>query len=114
MIDESLIIGCACSHLRHSIRFSYFPAGPHDHGEFEAYVDVLLDYEPTIWGRLKIAWRYLRRKTCGYGDVAECILRQQDLPKIRAWIERAEKDAELRNAAKQWLQNDAAAWEKKK
>jgi hypothetical protein len=90
---DELIVTCSCSHLHHAVRFSFRPVEPNDPESFEALVDVSLDYEKSWWGRLKTAIRYLRRDTCGYGDVSEILIGDQDLPKIRSWVERAERDA---------------------
>ena len=88
-----IIISCPCSHMGHSIRFAYYPVTKRRKDEpFEAYVDVMLD-SGSLWSRIKMAWRYVTRNTCGYGSVAECLLNRDDLPKIRAWLELAEKDA---------------------
>jgi hypothetical protein len=96
MPADDIIIACWCSHLGHSIRFTYYPTGPHDRGAFEAYVDVMLDYDRSLWRRLRTAWRYLTRRVCGYGDAGEILLRREDLPRIRAWLDRAGQDAENR------------------
>ena len=88
---DELTITCSCSQLHHAVRFTFHPDGPQDEG-FEAYIDVSLDYEQSWWGRIRTAWRYLFRRTCGYGDASEVIVKDYDLPKIRAWVERAEQN----------------------
>lgn len=92
MSDDELTITCSCSHLHHVVQFTRVER-PSGSGEFEAYVLVSLDYERSLFGRLRTAWRYLTRATCGYGDVSEVIVRQADLPRLRAWVARAEADA---------------------
>ena len=96
---DTLIITCSCSRLDHAVRFTFYPMGPTDKEGFEAYVDVSLDHERTWWGRLRTAFRYLFRRTCGYGDVSEILLHDHDLPKLRAWLDRAERDAAARRPA---------------
>ena len=89
---DELILTCSCSRLDHAVQFTFFPTGPGDHDTFEAYVNVCLHYEDSWWGRLKVALRYLFRRTCGYGEVSEVIIKSHDLPKLRAWVDRAERD----------------------
>lgn len=96
MTDDTLTVHCGCSNLHHAVRFTFHPSLPHDSGPFEAYVDVSLDYEIAWWRRLRVALRYLFRRVCGYGDAAEIVIREQDLPKIRAWVERADREARIR------------------
>jgi hypothetical protein len=93
---DELVIVCSCSYLHHAVCFTFHPTGPRDQETFEAYVQVSLDYEQSWWGRLRTAMRYLLRRTCGYGVVSEIIVSAHDLPKIRAWVERAQRDAEKR------------------
>lgn len=95
---EELIIVCSCSYLGHAIGFTFFPTDPHDKGAFEAYVQVSLERHESFWKRLRIALRYLMKKTCGYGDVSEFIVKDHDLPKIKAWLDKAEVDAAVREA----------------
>jgi hypothetical protein len=96
MSPVDVIVACSCSHLGHAVRFTYFPLRPGDPEAFEAYVDVTLDHELSFWRRLKVAWRDLTKRVCGYGDCAEVILRPEDLPKIRSWLDLAERDAARR------------------
>jgi hypothetical protein len=97
---DDLTLPCSCSYLHHAVRFTFHPWGPHDKaGEFEAYVEVSLDFEHSLWRRLRVALRYFFRRTCGYGDVSEILIRDQDLPKLRAWVERASHDACKRRLA---------------
>jgi hypothetical protein len=93
---DELILTCSCSRLDHSVRFTFFPWGPHDKDTFEAYVDVCLDYERSWWGRLVTAIRYLFKRTCGYGGASEILIKAHDLPKLRAWMEKAERDEQKR------------------
>src|SRR5271166_4282972 len=93
---EVLIVNCSCSHLHHMVRFTFWPWGPNDKGPFEAYIEVSLDRMQSVWGRIKTAVRFVFGRTCGYGDVAEIILNDEDLPKLREWLERAESDAVVR------------------
>ena len=83
---DELILGCSCSAGAHVVRFAYFPWD--DGGD--AYVGVVLDCRESFWRRLKAAWRFLRGEVCNYGDCAEVILHKQDIPKLRAWLDRAE------------------------
>ena len=101
MNKEELVVNCSCSHLHHMVRFSFFPYGPHDKGPFEAYVEVSLDRNQSLWGRIKTAWRFVFGSVCGYGDVAEIILHDDDLPKLREWLERAESEAVIRKIGNQ-------------
>ena len=94
--QDDLIICCSCSHLGHTVRFSNFPASKHDRDNFEAYIDVSLQYERSWFKRLRIAIRYLFRDTCAYGNVSEVIIRDKDLPSLRAWLDRAELDSTVR------------------
>jgi hypothetical protein len=91
-VKDELVLSCSCSHLGHSVRFTYFPAKPGEPTTFEAYVDVMLDYG-SLWGRVKMAWRCLTQRVCGYGEAAEVLVQLDDLPKLRAWLERAEVEA---------------------
>lgn len=79
--NEELTVHCSCSHLHHTVRFSW-----HD-DDVEGYVEVSLDYETSWWRRLRVAWRYLWRDTCAYGNVAEIIIKPKDLAKIRDWAD---------------------------
>lgn len=99
LVDDVLTVHCGCSNLHHAVRFTFHNMSPHDRGQFEAYVDVSLDYEIAWWRRLRVALRYLFRRVCLYGDASEIVIRDQDLPKIRAWVERAEREVEARNRA---------------
>lgn len=83
MPSSDLILGCSCSQLSHSVRFSVFDDG-------EAYIHVALDYERSFWGRLKVAWRYLFRSVCAYNDASEVMLYPADYPKLRSWLDKAE------------------------
>jgi hypothetical protein len=89
---DELVITCSCSRLHHAVRFTFYPAGPGEREAFEAYIDVSLDHELSWWGRLKVALRYLFKRTCGYGDVSEILVKDGDLPRIRAWVDRAHRD----------------------
>ena len=106
---DEVFLPCSCSHLHHMVSFTFHPYGPHDKaGDFEAYVQVSLDYEQSWWGRLKTAWRYLLRRTCGYGDVSEIIVRDRDLPSLRAWLDRAERDVQKRETEHEAMRANAA------
>lgn len=95
--SDDLVLICSCSHLHHAVRFTFSPYCPGEESwGFEAYVDVSLMYEQSWWGRLKTAIRYLRCRTCGYEDVSEITLRDDDLPKLRAWVDRAIAEAAKR------------------
>lgn len=96
--SDELIITCSCSRLDHAVRFSFFPCGPgnSNDGSFEAYVDVSLDPGRRFWDRLKTSWRYLWRQTCGFGNCCEILVKDRDLQKIRAWLDRAENSASER------------------
>lgn len=98
---DELVITCSCSRLHHAVRFGFYQYDPKDPGSFEATIDVSLDYEQSWWGRLRTAARYLFRRTCGYGDVSEILIHDRDLPRIRAWVERAELDVQKRRPAKE-------------
>lgn len=73
------IVGCTCSNLHHSVAFV--------HDEFGRSVYVSLDYERSFWARLKVAWRYLWSDVCAYGNAAEIVIRDEDLPRIKAWCD---------------------------
>ena len=100
MPSEEVVLQCSCSHLGHSVRFAYFPVNPGERASFEAYVDVMLHPEPSFWRRAKTAWWYLIKNVCGYGDCAECIVREVDLPKLRTWLDLAQADVAARKDAK--------------
>ena len=87
-MNDELILTCSCSHLHHTVRFSWNVA------DAAAYVEVSLCYEASWWTRLKVAWRYLWRDVCGYGDVAEVIVKAKDLETIRAWADARTKTFE--------------------
>jgi hypothetical protein len=91
-VVHDVILQCSCSYLGHSVRFSFWPRNK-NWEPFEAFVDVMLTSEPSFWKRLRTAWRYLTQNTCAYGTCSECDVRNQDLPKLRAWLELAEAEA---------------------
>ena len=94
---DDLTLTCSCRHLRHAARFSVHPVGAHDEDEmFEAYIEVSLHFEDSWWGRLRTALRYFFRRTCGYGDVSEFLVHDQDLPKLQAWLDQAKLHADDR------------------
>ena len=95
-MTEDIIISCACSRLLHSVRFSYFPYGPHDKGDFEAHIEVIIDYDKSWWKRLKAAFFYLTGQSCKYLDISEVLIRNSDLLKLRTWVDKAEVDAAKR------------------
>src|ERR1700722_4470854 len=91
--SDELIITCSCSSLDHSVRFTFWPWDRNDEANgMEAYIDVCLNYERSWWGRIKTAFRYLFQLTCGFGQVAEIIVKDEDLAKVKAWVERAEQE----------------------
>jgi len=91
---DELIVTCSCSSLHHSVRFTFWPYDDSDDTKgFEAYVEVSLDYDPSWWRRLKVAVQYLFGRTCRYGKASEIVVKEQDLPKLRSWLERAEHEA---------------------
>jgi hypothetical protein len=86
-----VVVQCACSRLDHLVRFAFWPRrGSEPH---EAFISVILDPERSFCKRVATAWRYLTRKTCGYVSVSECIVRAEDLSKLRAWLDQADVDA---------------------
>ena len=90
MLDEQddLILSCSCSALDHVVRFGRMVDG--DTGHSDIYVDVSLARERSFWRRLKTALRYLFGDTCRYVCSTEVIVEPRNLPKLRAWLERAE------------------------
>jgi hypothetical protein len=96
--SDDFYLPCSCSHLHHMVSFTFHPYRQPlgEPEEFEAYVQVSLDYERTLWGRIKSALRYVCKKTCGYGDVSEIVVRDQDLSGLKRWVLRAMVEAEKR------------------
>ena len=94
--DDELVCVCSCSALSHSVRFSYWPMDDDD--PFIAYVTVQLDSQRTFWSRVKAAWRHVFGSVCNYGDCAEVLLKEEDLPKVVAWAQRAMTDGMRRGA----------------
>lgn len=88
-----LICVCSCSSLDHSVRFSYWPKSKYDMPETKPLVtlDMILNQERSFWKRVVTAFRYLFTGVCRYGTVAEIILEPKDFPKIREWLDIAEK-----------------------
>ena len=83
---EELVLVCSCTSLNHVVRFSYW--------DEDGYISVLLCAERSWWKRLKTSIAYLfRGHTCRYGDSAEVVLSPEDYPKLRTWLDGAEKHA---------------------
>lgn len=78
---EHLILICSCRHLTHAARFMY------DAEDDVVYIDVSLVRERRFWRRLVTAWRYLFGNVCGFGDMAEMLLKPEDVPRLRAWLD---------------------------
>lgn len=76
-MNTELIVRCTCSNLHHSVAFT--------RDEDWRSVVVSLDYERSFWSRVKVAWRYLWSDACAYGDMAEVVIRDEDLVKIKEW-----------------------------
>lgn len=79
VMTPDLIVRCTCSNLHHSVAFV--------RDDYGRSVLVSLDYERSFWMRLKVAWRYLWSDVCNYGDAAEVVIRDEDLPRIKAWCD---------------------------
>lgn len=77
---DYLILGCSCSSVGHVVRFSLMDG--------VAYISVAFEYEETLWGRLKLCWRYLTHRACRYYDGPEIVLDRADMGKLQAWVDR--------------------------
>ena len=82
---KELVLICNCSSLDHAIRFTHW-----DEDDI-GYVHVILQYDLPFFKRLVAAFRYLFNMTCRFGSVAEVCLSREDMPKLREWIDSAEK-----------------------
>ena len=95
--SDDVIFVCSRTSLNHVVRFSFWPVPEgkgHEEGDGDAYISVSLDIEKSFWKRLKTAIVFLfRGQTCRYGDTAEVILKSSDYPKLRTWLDRAEKNS---------------------
>lgn len=85
--QDDLVLDCSCSALDHVVRFGRMVDLE---GCSETYVHVSLARERSFWRRLKTAFRYLFGDTCKYVCSTEVLIEPRDLPKLRAWLERAE------------------------
>ena len=85
---DDLVLVCSCTHLGHVVRFSRFDGGDDDPQTLT--ISVTLEHAPSVWKRMLVAWRYLFGRTCAYGSASEFILTDADIPKVRAWLDRAE------------------------
>lgn len=89
-MNDELLINCSCSSLGHVARFSNWPEDGCDN---QATIEIALDLRTSFWMRLKTAWLYLFNRPCAYGVSAEFMLRREDVPRVRAWLDRFEPSA---------------------
>lgn len=80
--QEDLVVVCSCSLLNHVARFSHWDAGA-------ALIEVTLEWDISFWRRFVTAVRYLFKRTCAYGSCASFVVAGKDLPRVKAWIDRA-------------------------
>ncbi len=86
--NDELLFTCSCSELDHAARFWRMVDVE---GYSDCYLDVII-HRLSWWRRLRLCWKLLWRETpCAYGSVADMVLKEEDLPRIRAWAERAEQ-----------------------
>jgi hypothetical protein len=77
----SLTLTCHCSYLDHAIRFG------HCSEDDTLTVEMTFEHGRGFWQRVATAWRYVVGRTCGFGSVAEVIVKPEDRAALRAWVE---------------------------
>ncbi len=97
--DENHLFMCECSdsdHLMLLRQWDWGKDGCRDEGDIEDIalsVEVVLNPNRNWWGRLWTAIRYVFGKRSKYGALADILVRQEDVPRIRKILD--EYDAKI-------------------